>query len=317
MAAAAKIKVDPTKILPVIEDIAKLGVDLTKSLPGGLTEAELAQLAADAAHVASDIEGLLELPAQLPTGPADHRAMKLGKRGPGHDPRTLRLADYLTSALPTPPTRRFWTRKVKDWPMLGNDQVGDCTCAAAAHLIQEWTTFAGTPFTPSTAQVLRAYEQVAGFRPNDPSTDRGATLLEVLKYWHSTGIAGRTVGAYAQLEPGNTQHVKDTVFLFGGAYIGLDLPLSCQQQRVWSVGAGPASETAPGTWGGHCVPIVGYDAQGLVCVTWGELKRMTWPFFEKYCDEAWAVLSTDWFIGDGKSVSGFDLDALKADLAHL
>jgi hypothetical protein len=36
---------------------------------------------------------------------ADHSAMKLGKKTPRHDPRTLQLAKYLQpTELPTPPT---------------------------------------------------------------------------------------------------------------------------------------------------------------------------------------------------------------------
>ena len=49
-------------------------------------------------------------------------------------------------------------------------------------------------------------------------------------------------------------------------------------------------------------------------VTWGALKRMTWAFWDRYCDEAWCVLSPD-FLAAGRSPQGFDLDALLHDLA--
>ena len=43
--------------------------------------------------------------------------------------------------------------------------------------------------------------------------------------------------------------------------------------------------------------------------------KMTWNFWNIYCDEAYAVLSPDW-IGQAKlAPSGFDLAALEADLA--
>jgi len=48
-------------------------------------------------------------------------------------------------------------------------------------------------------------------------------------------------------------------------------------------------------------------------VTWGALKRMTWAFWSRYCDEAWCVLSTD-YLADGRSPAGFDLEALRGDL---
>lgn len=64
----------------------------------------------------------------------------------------------------------------------------------------------------------------------------------------------------------------------------------------------------------NCVPIVGFDEQGVTCVTWGVLQKITWDAFDKYCDEAWCILSED-FLKDGKAPSGFDKDQLLADLS--
>jgi hypothetical protein len=41
---------------------------------------------------------------------------------------------------------------------------------------------------------------------------------------------------------------------------------------------------------------------------------MTWAFFQKYCSEAYALVSTDWLQSSGVSPSGLDLAALKADV---
>ena len=70
---------------------------------------------------------------------------------------------------------------------------------------------------------------------------------------------------------------------------------------------------APGSWGGHAVDVVGYDEGGLTVVTWGALQRLTWAFWDRYCDEAWCVLSPD-FLTEGRSPQGFDVDALRHDL---
>ena len=40
---------------------------------------------------------------------------------------------------------------------------------------------------------------------------------------------------------------------------------------------------------------------------------MTLAFFEKYCDEAWAYITLD-ALENGRTVDGFDLEQLKADL---
>jgi hypothetical protein len=86
---------------------------------------------------------------------------------------------------------------------------------------------------------------------------------------------------------------------------------------VWTVPpGGPTGQGAPGSWGGHAVPIVAYDARGLICITWGELMRMTWQFWNAYCDEAYGLLSPDW-IAAGKAPAGFDWQQLVADMGEL
>src|SRR5579884_1536389 len=82
----------------------------------------------------------------------DHRTVKLGKRPARHDPRTLRLGDYLLPRLPTPKPRVDYTTKVPagQWGMMANDKIGDCTCAAAGHMIEEWTAWI---MCPAAAQV--------------------------------------------------------------------------------------------------------------------------------------------------------------------
>jgi hypothetical protein len=49
-------------------------------------------------------------------------------------------------------------------------KVGDCTCAAAGHAINQWTAYAGKKFSPANADILKAYEAISGYNPADPST---------------------------------------------------------------------------------------------------------------------------------------------------
>jgi hypothetical protein len=245
---------------------------------------------------------------------------KLGKLPAKHDARTLQLANYLApTAIAPPPVKEDYEKKVKNWPMMQNDQLGDCTCACAGHMTEEWTTYAGAAFTPGDSAILKAYEMVGGYRPGQPDTDQGAVVVDVLNYWRRTGIAKHKILGYAALEPNNHNQVKDSVFLFGNCYLGIALPLSAQTQRVWAVPPGGAKGSgAPGSWGGHAVPVVAYNQRGLTVVTWGALKHMTWGFLDTYCDEAYAVLSQDW-IDATKHVSpaNFDLETLQADLKQI
>lgn len=201
--------------------------------------------------------------------------------------------------------------------MMLNDRIGDCSCAGAGHAIQQWTTYAGDPLVPTDEQVEAAYSAISGYAPEDPSTDTGCVLLDVLKYWRKTGVAARRIDAFASLEPRNHHDVMDAIYLFGNAYLGVALPISAQEQTVWTVPAGGATgDGAPGSWGGHCIIVVEYDPRGLTCVTWGATKRMSWSFFDAYCDEAYAVMSHDWLKG-GYNPEHFDAAALQADLAAL
>lgn len=244
--------------------------------------------------------------------------MRFGKLPARHDPRTLNLVDYLDPALPPPKPVVNYATKVEHWPIYANDRLEDCTCAAAGHLIQDWTANTDRPFTPEEPQVVHAYSAITGYNPDYPSTDKGAHVLDVLRFWRKEGIAGRKILAFVALEPGNEEHVKDAVQLFGGAYIGLQLPLSAENQTVWSVPPGGATgKGAWGSWESHAVPIVAYDTRTLTVVTWGKLHKMTWQFWDTYCDEAYTILSPDFIGPGGKSPSGVNLEQLGVDLEKL
>ena len=89
--------------------------------------------------------------------------MKLGKAEPMHDPRTLMLADYLDgAALPTTPDSYIYAKNIgsKKWGMMENDKVGDCTCAAAGHLIMEWTDDNNSMYTPPDKDIIAAYSAI-------------------------------------------------------------------------------------------------------------------------------------------------------------
>ena len=257
----------------------------------------------------------------------DPLKLKLGKQTARHDPRTLLLASYATPALPAPPATMNLTKKVKvPWGMMDNDQLGDCTCAAAGHLIMEWTANAQSKtVTPTDAEIVDAYSAITGYNPATGANDNGAVELDVLNYWRQTGIADHKIQAFMALEPGNHAHVMDAVWIFGGCYIGLALPKTAQAQtqnhQPWSVtSAGTTGDGAPGSWGGHAVPVMAYDSRSLTVVTWEALQTMTWGFWAAYCDEAYAILSPDFLKQKGGQTvapSGFNLAQLQADLADL
>jgi hypothetical protein len=241
-------------------------------------------------------------------------AQRLGKLPVRTDVRTLSLGRYVDGArLPTPPDAFDETSGVAEWPMYANDRVGDCTTAAAAHMIEAWTAARrGHAVEISERSVLDAFDHV---KLVDPATgEEGAIELDVLRYWRASGIGGHRIGAYARVSVHNRSLVRTAAWLFGGLYIGVQLPLTAQGQPVWDWTGSLAGPARPGSWGGHAVDVVRYDADGLVVVTWGRLQRVTWSFWDRYCDEAYCILSND-FLEKGNAPNGFDLAALEADLA--
>lgn len=243
---------------------------------------------------------------------------KLGKHLPQFDSRTLLFGKYLTATLPPPPAAVDYSKPVSVWPMMGNDQYGDCICAAAGHMIEEWTANTGTEKTVSDAQILTAYNHFA-----KGVADAGANMLDVLKYWRKTGIGGDKITVFTQLEPKNDSQARDAVNLFGNCYIGVALPDFAVApgtdflQTPWVVPPqGPVGNATPNPQNGHCIPAVGYDSRNLYVVTWGALKSMSWQFYDAYMDEAFAVLSSDWINKKvGTAPSGFNMIALQQDLA--
>ena len=257
------------------------------------------------------------------------KRFQLGKKPRKFDPRTLRMRDYLSPfrhpaarpalATPPPPAHVNWVKTgAPAWPMMLNDTLGDCVCAAAGHMQEQWTTWSGQTVTPSDSAILNMYEKVGGYVPGEPSTDNGCNMLDALNWWKSTGIQGRKIAAFASVNLEDRDEVKTAVDLFGNLYLGIQLPLSAQGQSVWQVPVGgPSGNGAAGSWGGHCIPVVSYDPTGLIVVTWGQTLFMTWGFLNTYADEAYAVLSPDWIGSQGFSPGKLNTAQLLADLAKI
>lgn len=259
--------------------------------------------------------------------------LKLGKRAPRIDARTFMLEKY-TARVEAPPAEAYFQEHVTEWPVYLNTQLGDCVPAAAGHMIEQWTAYAGKPALPTDDEILAAYEAIGGFVPGDPLTDNGCDMLTTLKYWRNTGIAGHEITAFMSLiSPAGRsdpefavnleRNIRVSTALFGNCFLGLDMPLSAQLQTNavpgigWHVDDSQPFEAEPGSWGGHCVPVVGYDAETVTVVTWGMLVNVSWHFLGRYVDEAYAVASTDWIEANGLSPSGFDLTTLEEDLQRL
>lgn len=243
----------------------------------------------------------------------------LGKKPVRHDPRTFKLATYLTTALSPPPEEVSRVTHVPSWPVFLNDELGDCVIAAMGHMQMQWSYYVtnGTAMkTATNNQVLVAYEALSGFIPGRPSTDDGVVMLDALNYWRKIGFNGEKIAAYMSVDFSNLTQVFQAIQLFGNLFVGLAMPVSAQGQDSWTVHSGAAS--TPGSWGGHCVMIPAASPITMTAITWGERLKMSHNFFKDYVEEAYVVLSPDWLSSaTGLSPDSLNLDQLLADLSQL
>jgi hypothetical protein len=201
--------------------------------------------------------------------------------------------------------------------MFANDTYGDCVIAGRAHQTLRFELIEqGAEIKIRDRDVLREYLRETG------GVDSGLVVLDSLKAWRKVGWRAARhpyrIAAFAEIHRSDHDEVKAAIYLLAGAGVGLALPRSAQPQiqagKVWDVVSGPNGK--PNSWGGHYVYCCGYTKSGPVCVTWGRNQQMTWAFFERYADEAYAIVDDvdKWRKGrpgiDVKKLVGF-LNALK------
>ena len=218
-----------------------------------------------------------------------------------NDPSKPRLyfSSFRKPGAVAPPTVNYYG--VPDLGMLGNDQYGDCVFAGNGHIAEEQTFYGqGTETVITTADVLSEYSRVTGFNPGPPvRNDNGAMIQDGLNDFRKNGLAGSFIAAFAEVT--NIADVKLAVAEFGVVDIGFRFPASAMSQfnagRPWDVVSNDG-----GIEGGHCVVVLGYGSTYLYVATWGTVQKMTYAFWNRYVDEAWAVVSPDWV----NAVTGLD-----------
>lgn len=244
--------------------------------------------------------------------------MKLGKKPFQADKRDLLFKNYkVAAALPARPKSFGHQALISDWGMLGNDAVGDCVVAGGCHETMLWTAEGGKPAAFTEDNALSDYGAITGYDPQDPSSDQGTVIRTALLYRKKDGLIDsynnrHKIGAFLQLDQTDIDEILEAIYLFSAIAVGLQMPKSALEQfeagEPWTiVNDSPLA-------GGHYVCCVGYDQDYLYCVTWGKIQRLDFSFFQKYCDEAWAILSPEFLNGQGLSPEGFDLAQLQADL---
>jgi len=218
-------------------------------------------------------------------------ALRLGKAAAKRDPRNFKFAALLKTAAPAVPREYDFDKSHPGipLPMFANDRFGDCVLAGRAHQTLRFELLEQKKLIPITDQeVINEYLKQTG------GEDTGLYVLDSLGLWRKVGWrAARKlykIKAFAEINRKDPAEVRRAIYADVGVTLGLNLPISAQKQfqdnKPWTVTRG--SGAVPGGWGGHAVGCFAYTPSGPVCVTWGKKQPMSWGFFQKYCDEAFA-----------------------------
>ncbi len=255
---------------------------------------------------------LFELKESLPA------TVCLGRVRPKAMPQALRLGAYLKrSGLETtlPPLPVDWTSKAMAAlsRMYLNDQLGTCTIADAFKSVGVWTgNESGAPVQGSDAEVLATYRIW-----NPGNQDNGCVITNVLDYARDHGITiggvAHKIDGYVAVDWTNWDEVLVALFLFGAIRLGINLPQAWTSAAVWDVTNSPIV-------GGHDVPCVAMLAADRIRIaSWGRLYDITRAAFtsRRWLEEAWAVLSPDWYAKASVAPNLIALDDLRSDLAKL
>ena len=235
---------------------------------------------------------------------------KLGKLDPRRPAGLHMLAFYQGNPLPNAP-EVVAVPNVTNWGMLGNDTHGDCTFASIVHARMANAAFLGIAETfPSDTDVVNAYLSYTG------GADAGAVEADLLKFWQNNDLFGSKLAAFAPTDHADLDELRSVIASYGLAYIGVQLPVTFQDQFVnnqpWDLTGTPADNQIEG---GHCIILVGYNKDYAECITWGKVQKVSWRWLQSYMEESWALITPE--IVEKGLYGDMRLDALTADLGNL
>ena len=261
------------------------------------------------------------------TGIHTHPKYKLGAAvGPDTwDKRTVKLENFLDLTTQVPVSWDF-DKGRKPFPknLWGNDQYGDCELAARANYLLRLQR-KQTKTTPGIDDndVIALYKQMTGCNSPGDSNDVGLSSLDNFRQWRSGWditknwqIGGEEtrdyhLSAYGYVDPTNEKLIRLATYLFTGVVLGVNLPITAQNQidsGVWDVDPSAGSDADPGSWGGHAIYSKRFDANSVYVLTWGMEIRATNAWINEYAMESYAGIDSfdTWF----KFPHAIDIQAL-------
>lgn len=267
------------------------------------------------------------------------REVALGRRFP--DPLTLKakrkrianLGDFVDYRAWTPPPSTNYRAKSGDTlsRMYLNDQYGCCVFSGKYHNLGGWSandSDAGPTVLATDAEVKKEYFDYTG------GADNGALIYEVLDRM-KVGKRGLVAGGkkyfiddYVEVDWTNKLLTQFSIYAFGPASIGINLPRAWTSNAVWDIPTGSGAQVV----GGHDVSPFDYQgtaidttAEGVIVSSWGRTYLIPWRAWLKrpanYNDwgisEFYSMLAPLWYNADHLAPNGLQVDKLRAYLAKI
>lgn len=225
---------------------------------------------------------------------------KTGKLPKKYDRRNIRLVSIFKKVLP--PVPDAWDTDAQipfslPLEMWGNDLLGNCVEVTKFNWMLRAEAFEQKKVVPfTTKDVKENYFRESG------GPDSGLVMLDSMKDWRNSGISVGArkllcikrkgeiykIHAFAEIEPGNANELRASVYLLGGVAAGFILPESVQTQ--WRNGEIWEDVGDRHLWSGHAIEIKNYNEIGPKALTWGKEVQLTWKFFHSYNDEGYACV---------------------------
>jgi hypothetical protein len=247
-------------------------------------------------------------------------AKSLGATSDPTKPTPKPLTTYQSGPLPVAPVK-WQPFRLLNWGPYGNDSVGDCVFAAAAHCWMALSRLLRQPWRVTRNEVVASYKTYCDSYNN--GQDIGSIPDVVLQDWHTKGMWGTKLDAWAPINHKDLGEVEQVLHSYGALMVCIQLP---KPAYTYQMGANYVRFRLP-TWkltgtpddnvivGGHEIAAIGYDAQYIYAVTWGVVVRITHAWWLKYVTEACAVVVPAVVKAGG--FNGLNVDSLVTDLAAL
>jgi len=235
-------------------------------------------------------------------------------------PKPKALSTYQTTPLPPAPVKWQPFRRLH-WGEYGNAGYGDCVYAAAAHCWMALSRLLHQKFAVTGKMAIDAYKVYMA--KYDNGQDAGAVPSVVLQDWHTQGMWGANLPAWAPIDHTNLDEVRQTIHSYGCLMVCVQLPKPAWtyqlgsnyirfKRPIWRL-TGTADDNV--IVGYHEVAAVGYDKQFIYCISWGMLVRVTHSWWNRYVTETSALVVPAVVTAGG--FNGLDFSSLEADLATL